>query len=227
MIAARDELFFSDNAWLLTVDTRSLAIISGHVEEQVDAIIPETRTNQLVIVAIVFSVFTGFAFVIPFLPLYVRELGIEEPEKAALWAGLLIGGSPLLAGLLAGVACGIIGTLVVVNRLVFVSGGIAHAAYGGIGLSNAAYAQAIDDIAGHYTSYALTGGAHSSIGMKGLLLFGNEVQKKTYLPRLASGDVHMHVRGRRALEITNQATGPAEEKPAWSSPITRDPHLAS
>jgi hypothetical protein len=37
MIAARDELFFGDNAWLLTVDTRSLAIVSGHVEEQVDA----------------------------------------------------------------------------------------------------------------------------------------------------------------------------------------------
>jgi zinc transport system permease protein len=41
----------------------------------------------------------------------------------------------LLAGLLAGLACGIIGTLVVVNRIVFISGGIAHAAYGGIGLA--------------------------------------------------------------------------------------------
>jgi zinc transport system permease protein len=41
----------------------------------------------------------------------------------------------LIAGLLAGVACGIIGTLVVVNRIVFISGGIAHAAYGGIGLA--------------------------------------------------------------------------------------------
>ncbi|HJO62048.1 MAG TPA: metal ABC transporter permease, partial [Desulfobacterales bacterium] len=41
----------------------------------------------------------------------------------------------LLAGLLVSVICGIIGTLVVVNRLVFLSGGIAHAAFGGIGLS--------------------------------------------------------------------------------------------
>jgi len=41
----------------------------------------------------------------------------------------------LLAGLLASVACGVIGTLVVVNRIVFISGGIAHAAYGGIGLA--------------------------------------------------------------------------------------------
>jgi zinc transport system permease protein len=41
----------------------------------------------------------------------------------------------LLAGLLASVACGVIGTFVVVNRIVFLSGGIAHAAYGGIGLA--------------------------------------------------------------------------------------------
>jgi zinc transport system permease protein len=40
----------------------------------------------------------------------------------------------LAAGLLVSVACGIIGTFVVVKRIVFVSGGIAHAAYGGIGL---------------------------------------------------------------------------------------------
>ncbi len=41
----------------------------------------------------------------------------------------------LMAGLIASVICGVIGTLVVVNRLVFLSGGIAHASYGGIGLS--------------------------------------------------------------------------------------------
>ena len=41
----------------------------------------------------------------------------------------------LMAGLLASVLCGILGTLVVVNRIVFLSGGIAHAAYGGIGLA--------------------------------------------------------------------------------------------
>lgn len=40
----------------------------------------------------------------------------------------------LMAGVLVSVACGIIGTFVVIKRIVFVSGGIAHAAYGGIGL---------------------------------------------------------------------------------------------
>lgn len=41
----------------------------------------------------------------------------------------------LLAGLMASVICAIMGTLVVVHRVVFLSGGIAHASYGGIGLS--------------------------------------------------------------------------------------------
>lgn len=41
----------------------------------------------------------------------------------------------VLAGVLVSVVCGVLGTLVVVNRLVFISGGIAHAAYGGIGLA--------------------------------------------------------------------------------------------
>ena len=41
----------------------------------------------------------------------------------------------LMAGLMASLICGVIGTLVVVNRIAFFAGGIAHASYGGIGLS--------------------------------------------------------------------------------------------
>jgi zinc transport system permease protein len=40
----------------------------------------------------------------------------------------------IAAGLLASLACGIIGVYVVVKRIVFISGGIAHASFGGIGL---------------------------------------------------------------------------------------------
>jgi len=40
----------------------------------------------------------------------------------------------LIAGVLAAIACGIIGTYVVVKKIVFISGGIAHASFGGIGL---------------------------------------------------------------------------------------------
>lgn len=41
----------------------------------------------------------------------------------------------VMAGVLVSIACGVVGTLVVVNRIVFMSGGIAHASYGGIGLA--------------------------------------------------------------------------------------------
>jgi zinc transport system permease protein len=51
----------------------------------------------------------------------------------------------LLASVLVSIACGIIGTLVVLNRIVFLSGGIAHAAYGGVGI---AYYLGIDPIIG-------------------------------------------------------------------------------
>ena len=40
----------------------------------------------------------------------------------------------ILAAILVSVACGIVGTYVVINRIVFISGGISHTAFGGIGL---------------------------------------------------------------------------------------------
>ena len=41
----------------------------------------------------------------------------------------------LLAAFFASIACGIIGTYVVVKRIVFISGGIAHTTFGGIGFA--------------------------------------------------------------------------------------------
>ncbi|MDU1903184.1 MAG: metal ABC transporter permease [Dysgonomonas sp.] len=40
----------------------------------------------------------------------------------------------LLGGLFASIACGIIGTYIVIKRLVFISGGITHASLGGLGI---------------------------------------------------------------------------------------------
>jgi len=40
----------------------------------------------------------------------------------------------LLAAVLVSLACGVVGTFVVTKRIVFISGGISHAAFGGIGL---------------------------------------------------------------------------------------------
>lgn len=61
--------------------------------------------------------------------------------------------------------------------------------HGGLGLSNAGYSRVLQQLARHDGSTALTVGAHSSIGMKGILLFGNDEQKSRYLPRLASGEL--------------------------------------
>lgn len=61
--------------------------------------------------------------------------------------------------------------------------------YGGMELSNGAYARVLGQTSSHDSSVSLTVGAHSSIGMKGLLLFGNDEQKQRYLPKLASGEM--------------------------------------
>ena len=61
--------------------------------------------------------------------------------------------------------------------------------FGGLELTNAAYARVLAQTSGHDSSASLTIGAHSSIGMKGLLLFGTDEQKARYLPKLASGEM--------------------------------------
>jgi len=60
--------------------------------------------------------------------------------------------------------------------------------YAGLGLSNRAYSRVLQETSRFDGSTSLTIGAHSSIGMKGLLLYGSEEQKRRYLPKLASGE---------------------------------------
>jgi acyl-CoA dehydrogenase family protein 9 len=61
--------------------------------------------------------------------------------------------------------------------------------HGGIGLTATGYARVMQEVGGLDGSLAVTLGAHQSIGMKGILLFGNEELKKKYLPRLATGEI--------------------------------------
>jgi alkylation response protein AidB-like acyl-CoA dehydrogenase len=61
--------------------------------------------------------------------------------------------------------------------------------FGGLGLSATAYSRVLQELSRYDSSMAITAGAHSSIGMKGLVLFGTEEQKKKYLPKLASGEM--------------------------------------
>ncbi len=62
-------------------------------------------------------------------------------------------------------------------------------AHGGLGFGSAAYSRVLHQIATHDGSVALTVGAHSSIGMRGLLLFGTEAQQARWLPKLATGEL--------------------------------------
>lgn len=61
--------------------------------------------------------------------------------------------------------------------------------HSGIGLSNRGYSRALQQVGRYDASTALTIGAHSSIGMRGLVLFGNDDQKKEYLEKLATGEM--------------------------------------
>ncbi len=59
--------------------------------------------------------------------------------------------------------------------------------YGGVGLSLPSYLAVLESISRTDMALALTPLAHLSIGVKGIVLFGNEEQKARYLPRAASG----------------------------------------
>jgi len=62
-------------------------------------------------------------------------------------------------------------------------------AYGGLGLSLRQYLKVVEEIASRDLALALLSLAHLSIGMKGILLFGTEEQKRKYLPPAASGEM--------------------------------------
>jgi acyl-CoA dehydrogenase family protein 9 len=61
--------------------------------------------------------------------------------------------------------------------------------HGGMGLGNMAYSRTLQEVAKYDASIAVTIGAHSSIGMRGLLLFGTEDQNDRYMEKLASGEM--------------------------------------
>src|ERR1700710_963717 len=61
--------------------------------------------------------------------------------------------------------------------------------HGGLGFGSSAYSRALQQVANYDASVAVTVGAHSSIGMRGLLLFGNDEQKARYMPKLATGEM--------------------------------------
>lgn len=59
------------------------------------------QRNVWALALCVFIAFVGFQFFSPFLPLYIRELGVTDPSAIALWSGLLAAVTPTVSGLLA------------------------------------------------------------------------------------------------------------------------------
>ncbi len=60
---------------------------------------PQWRKNQIAVTISVSLQNFGFYLVMPFVPIYVRQLGVEGTGEIAFWSGLIIGISPLLASL--------------------------------------------------------------------------------------------------------------------------------
>jgi DHA1 family multidrug resistance protein-like MFS transporter len=58
------------------------------------------RRNVWALTLVVFVAFVGFQFFSPFLPLYVRELGVTDPGQIALWSGALSAVTPAVSGFL-------------------------------------------------------------------------------------------------------------------------------
>ncbi|OJH41811.1 acyl-CoA dehydrogenase family protein [Cystobacter ferrugineus] len=60
--------------------------------------------------------------------------------------------------------------------------------YGGAAMDSLAVAVAVEEIARYDGSLALTVASHNGLGTSHLRVFGNEAQRRKYLPRLASGE---------------------------------------
>jgi DHA1 family multidrug resistance protein-like MFS transporter len=66
-----------------------------------DRATPDGWRNVWALTLTVFVAFVGFQFFSPFLPLYIRDLGVTDPGRIALWAGGLAAVTPAVSGLLA------------------------------------------------------------------------------------------------------------------------------
>ena len=58
------------------------------------------RLNQLAVIISAGCIFAGYTLILPFVPLYIQMLGVQSPSQAALWAGIVLGISPLIAALI-------------------------------------------------------------------------------------------------------------------------------
>ena len=59
------------------------------------------RRNLAALVAAVFIGFTGFTLVMPFLPIYIQQMGETDVGAIAMWTGASLGVTPAMTALFA------------------------------------------------------------------------------------------------------------------------------
>ena len=62
--------------------------------------LPQWRRNQIAVTISGSLMNFGYTLVMSFLPIYVQELGVAGTGAIALWSGLILSASPLMAALL-------------------------------------------------------------------------------------------------------------------------------
>jgi MFS transporter, DHA1 family, multidrug resistance protein len=59
----------------------------------------QSRRNVLASAGAAFAGFTGFTIVMPFLPLYIQQLGVEDTAQVAMWSGLTLAATPAVTAI--------------------------------------------------------------------------------------------------------------------------------
>jgi len=68
---------------------------------EADSLTPSWKRNLYVIWMAELVAIAGFSVVMPFLPYYVQELGVTDPEQVAIWSGLLFTGQGITMAIFA------------------------------------------------------------------------------------------------------------------------------
>ena len=88
--------------------------------------------------------------------------------------------------------------------------------YGGLGLSNTAYARVFGEVAATDASLGVIVGVHCGLGSKAIVLYGTDAQKAMYLPRLATGEIFA------AYALTEPETGSDAQNVKTTAALSED-----
>src|SRR4029079_12916786 len=59
----------------------------------------QSRRNVFIAAATSFTGYAGFTIVMPFMPLFIAELGVHDVGEIALWSGLTLGATPAVTAI--------------------------------------------------------------------------------------------------------------------------------